>query len=404
MNLSIASRRTNNDGVHSCVTQAAIACSSYMAAAAESKPYCIVHAPLTDTDERSSSTTSLGKKLEYFKRPVSIQCRRRRHCRRNCEESVDDVMFSNDDNSADEKRKKIRMYFHKRSLSRRVESARSVSCIYKRLWSLIYDSTAYGVCTFDYGQHTRSNASTFPWSSTDALNRINHTSDSVRYIRRVDPTHRCFIDDPYDPSSMHAQVHWKCDIVRDVNSNLTLKLLDYRTNDARNVWNIISTVVSWSNNIYDHLSLFPVRLSIWDLLIINDEPSCVLTDVGDISTFVYTLRVFILILYLSCCYGDFDRTVTNNDRVSNKRHRCAFPTQTAGAYRALFYTSVLPHQLLCGNKSYDDDASSSSSQSSSVQLCILWLREFEGLMVRQLERFALDPVTFRCLEEYDESR
>lgn len=325
---------------------------------------------------------------------------------------------------------------------------RSVVSVYRSLWRLLYSNERYGVsceCEMDIERiqhrHTVFGTTAYPWRvRNDTAVRFAYDSENTENLvtaakstfvndypsgegitiaRKIIPTvdytlaNSRLINYPYDITEQSSSNPWLCNaslLWNTSNQNSSIvKLLDYRFDDPRKAWALILDIVEWCERVYENLDFYPTQRSVWDILVLSDNnaktcsPSVRfvstggLTDIGDICSYVYTLRVLMLIIYLGCSYGGMARAASVNDRVSNRIHRCVFPAKTSGIYHALFHTSVQPHRLFCAaaissgrtaTSSYKEDESTQSEQSTIVR-ATQWLNNFRNLCANAAIRYDL---------------
>lgn len=331
---------------------------------------------------------------------------------------------------------------------------RSVASIYRALWRLIYggggDERHDVTCELTEdaehvaNNHTVFHATAYPWRlGRDTVARFAYDSESCQVskfddiseneiARKVTPKRNDddalarMRDYPYDEffrarfEGRRRRNDWLCDSSVTWNSlseRDVVKLLDYRFDDPRRAWALVLDVMDWSESVRDTLDFYPVGRSVWDTLVFSrtfsqpffsnrgersrrrGKPRFVstrgLTEIGDVCSYVYTLRVFMLTIYLGCSYGGMARAASVNDRVSNRSHRCAFPAKTSGVYHALFHTSVQPHRLFCGvsEKQHSSDDASANTTASTVETsesrAIGWLARFNNLCDNAATRYDL---------------
>lgn len=359
---------------------------------------------------------------------------------RKCSTSTNDLSASNAND--------VQFFFHTNPNLLRLGNRRSVENMYQSLWSLVYDPSCYGPCACDNStyratlEHRVSWLATYPhvtrgmWDHETALNGdvANTRIVNVSTLKTLgDRQHAAISTTSNDTTSrtdnetvFHDtlnKMEWYCTVNLSTREPVTsaVKLMDFQHRDPREVWILLSQVLMWCDDVYTAYERFPVRRSLWDLLLLNETRliACVgLTDVGDADTFVFSMRILLLIFYMGCSYGGVSRTLSVNERVSNKRHECLFPPKTPGVYHALFATSKAPHRLVClNNVNLATGSSSRSSGISTSQTCvsndhsIIWLREFRGLFDRACERYTIPSYDWCFLqklehrnESLDESR
>lgn len=233
-----------------------------------------------------------------------------------------------------------------------------------------YNSTKIG---HDEGNDDRISGMRFRSTGSMPLDAVSMRT-RVAHDRNIDTVRLC--DYPYSDTFRHSAhaitTEWWCDVsiawshaVSPHDTRAAIKLLDQRFDYPRYAWVLIFDVMDWCERTYAPLGVYPVRRSVWNMLILPatidsagvtcSEPtvagrivsSCGLVNVGDLCAYAYTLRILVLTIYLGCSYGGMARAASVNDRVSNRAHRCVFPAKTSGVYHSLFHTSVLPHRLFC---------------------------------------------------------
>lgn len=327
---------------------------------------------------------------------------------------------------------------------------RSIASVYRSLWRLIYGSSSFGRgCALsdrggsDSGRsvHVTHGSATFPWRSHgDTVSRFAYNSDRDHHHQRssTDSTATAVVlvsiqarllpvvvpSNAISVTAIHAfdanykcvnPTEWRCDVTttwslsttRAIHAMSTTKLLDHRFESARDAWCLLFDVMNWCERTHETLDVYPVRRSVWDLLVVtgfdnvaNGSNNCEtvifstngLIDVGDVYAYAHTIRVLVLIIYLSCSYGGISRAACVNDRVSNRSHRCAFPTKTSGVYYALFHTSVLPHRLFCGDGGGNDDDDllgygGGDSNTVATNEAVCWLNRFRQLCANAAARY-----------------
>lgn len=273
-------------------------------------------------------------------------------------------------------------------------SKQSILTTYRLLWEDIYGENT-GVCSLDENiegcvrVHRASNVPTYPWLEQRYV-RDNAFGD-IDAITNVATSSV--------PESDFTRVQWLCDVRTRIESHTNVvKLMDYKFECAAEAWTLISQIVDWCCETYETIGMFPIRRSVWDMLMMkkcqditeswtrgmcnvgNDSwyrvaSCCGLTDIGFEMEYARTLKKLLLIVYVCCCYGGIGRKTTANERVSNHTHVCSFPPKTSGIYRALFHTSILPHRLTC----YEIESSSD------------WLNHFHELAKSCCRRYNVVP-------------
>lgn len=71
------------------------------------------------------------------------------------------------------------------------------------------------------------------------------------------------------------------------------------------------------------------------------------SDLGNLLEWSRSMRKFFLLVYLCCCYGEIEKSLSREKRVTNTKHFCQLPPKTAGVFYTLFRSSRLAHRLLC---------------------------------------------------------
>lgn len=278
-------------------------------------------------------------------------------------------------------------------------SDKSVVQLYERLHAIIYNEEFYSCCVFEstHNRHNSLGISSFPKRDYQQIIQWSLLSNSTSVVAAVQSKR------PMSGKTI-ARVGWYDDITiayedRLVDSGMR-KLLDDTYEHFANAWNRIITIVSWSRRVSRDIGQYPVRRSIWDLMIckrVNSDnedtliSNNLLCDVGSLREYILSLFYLMLIIYNSCCMTrHLERTVSSGKRVTYRHDNCNFPSKSSGIYYGLFQTSKLPHKLFCIDniEHYlrDDDSLNE------------WIHDFTILYNRARERFNLNDDTLEYCE------
>lgn len=243
---------------------------------------------------------------------------------------------------------------------------RSVINRYNELYSIVYNEKCYGSCKETADNHSTVGISSFPKTNYHELLHLSLgrdenflsanrcTSNSVGYKNRWYDSVRIRlirnalgIGDESDSGFVYDYV----------------KLLDDTYDNFEQVWKRFNDIYTWANSVNERIHFYPVRRSIWDLLVWkkyhteDNSPfdvelisNTLIPDIGQREEFLLSIRILLRILYISCCLSkNITRTVDSSKRITKRNHDCWFPVKTSGVYFGLFATSVLPHELMCND-------------------------------------------------------
>lgn len=415
---------------------------------AHSRDYCAIHKPLECFAEESGGTSSSS-----FKKSSNRHVTRVEYNANSNRDALAELLES----STNWVKREIERYFESNRALSRAGNERSIANTYRLLWNIIYASDDFGSCfcraeatwrdvddttsTITADEcfrddrsfvsrktnnltliHVHEDAAVIPTRNIDDLARqgLNVGDSRTRLRYNTTSPWTCPSDtsvssrDILDSSNSVYRAIWRCSIehrfddtsttelYRNTNYYSLVKIMDCSFDDTRSAWYAIVQILDWCDQVHDFTDMFPVRRSVWNAYVRNRrDVIAVLTDLGDLTVFTHTIRLLLLIVYVACSYGTISRKLSVNDRVSNRKHECLFPTKTAGVYHALFHTSILPHRLLCGDDRATtrarDEASSPCSRHSSSRITAIrsdslaavnaWWNDFRDLTERACERY-----------------